>query len=377
MADSADRIPPAAHWQADGPLATLDLRGDWRAPEASAAWPGLGGLPATARRVQVRADALQAWDSRLAARLWQLGADLARREPAVPLDLAALPSGLREVLSLASASSAAAPVPPEPGVLSRLGLLLTRFVERATVTLGFVGETLMALGRLLRGRTAMRGQDLVHQLWATGPSSLPIVSLVSALVGLIIAYLGAAQLQRFGAQIYMADLVTIGEVREVAALMTAVILAGRVGAAFAAQLGSMQANEEIDALRTLGLDPVEHLVLPRTIALTLMAPLLTVYAAGVAMIAGMFVAVGIFRVEPLEYLVRSFNALSLAHVSIGLLKATVYGLLVALAGCRQGLHAGRSAQAVGEATTAAVVQAIVWIVVAASALTISFQRLGW
>jgi phospholipid/cholesterol/gamma-HCH transport system permease protein len=172
-------------------------------------------------------------------------------------------------------------------------------------------------------------------------------------------------------------LVTIGEVREVAALMAAVILSGRVGAAFAAQLGSMQANEEIDALRTLGLDPVEHLVLPRTIALTLMTPLLTVYAALVAMIAGMFVAVGIFRVEPLEYLVRSFNSLTLAHVSIGLLKATVYGLLVALAGCRQGLFAGRSAQAVGDATTAAVVQAIVWIVVAASALTVSFQRLGW
>ncbi|MBQ0958799.1 ABC transporter permease [Ideonella sp. 4Y11] len=377
MAESAARSPAAAHWRFDGSQATLELQGDWRTADTAAAWSVPAEVPASVQRVQVLGAGLQGWDSRLAARLWQLGAELAQRQPALALDLTTLPGGLREVLSLASASSTRPARPPEPDGLARLGLLLARSLERATVTLGFVGETLMALGRLLRGRTAMRGQDLLHQLWATGPASLPIVSLVSALVGLIIAYLGAAQLQRFGAQIYMADLVTIGEVREVAALMTAVILAGRVGAAFAAQLGSMQANEEIDALRTLGLDPVEHLVLPRTLALTLMAPLLTVYAALVAMVAGMFVAVGIFAVEPLEYLVRSFNSLTLAHVSIGLLKATVYGLLVALAGCRQGLHAGRSAQAVGDATTAAVVQAIVWIVVAASALTISFQRLGW
>lgn len=376
MADDAPRMPPCAHWMVDGPQAALCLEGDWRAARPSD-WPAPPGLPATVTCVAVQAAALTGWDSRLAARLWGLNAELARRTPATVLDLDGLPVGLREVLALASASTGAPPAPPAPGGLARLGLRLAQAQARAQVTLGFVGETLIALGRLLRGRTAMRGQDLLHQLWATGPASLPIVSLVSALVGLIIAYLGAAQLQRFGAQIYMADLVTIGEVREVAALMTAVILAGRVGAAFAAQLGSMQANEEIDALRTLGLDPVEHLVLPRTIALTLMAPLLTVYAALVAMIAGMFVAVGIFRVEPLEYLVRSFNSLTLAHVSIGLLKATVYGLLVALAGCRQGLNAGRSAQAVGDATTAAVVQAIVWIVVAASTLTISFQRLGW
>ena len=316
------------------------------------------------------------WDSRLAAALWTLegpgGPDAPRLDPA------GLPAGLRGVLALAGATAAPLATDVEPdGTLARVGLRTHLARERLSQTLGFVGEFLLATGRLLRGRTAMRGQDLLQQLWACGPASLPIVSLVSALVGLIIAYLGAAQLERFGAQIYMADLVTIGEVREVAALMTAIILAGRVGAAFAAQLGSMQANEEIDALRSLGLEPMEHLVLPRVIALTVMTPLLTVYAAAVAMVAGMFVGEGIFRFEPLEYLVRSGLSLSFAHLGIGLLKATVYGLLVGLAGCRQGLFAGRSAQAVGDATTAAVVQAIVWIVVAASALTISFQRLGW
>lgn len=362
---------PDATWHLDGDTATLRLSGDWRhlAPE----WPA---APAGAARWRLEATDDLLWDSRLAAALWTLegpgGPGAPRPDPA------GLPAGLRGVLDLAGATAASLAPEAEPdGTLARVGLRTHLARERLSQTLGFVGEFLLATGRLLRGRTAMRGQDLVGQLWACGPASLPIVSLVSALVGLIIAYLGAAQLERFGAQIYMADLVTIGEVREVAALMTAIILAGRVGAAFAAQLGSMQANEEIDALRSLGLEPMEHLVLPRVIALTVMTPLLTVYAAAVAMVAGMFVAVGIFRVEPLEYLVRSGLSLSFAHLGIGLLKATVYGLLVGLAGCRQGLFAGRSAQAVGDATTAAVVQAIVWIVVAASALTISFQRLGW
>jgi phospholipid/cholesterol/gamma-HCH transport system permease protein len=193
----------------------------------------------------------------------------------------------------------------------------------------------------------------------------------------ILAYMGAVQLQRFGAQTYIADLVTIGAVREVAALMTGIILSGRIGAAYAAQLASMQANEEIDALKAMGVDPIDHLVLPRLLALTLVAPLLTAYAAIVAVAAGWLIAVAIFGVAPAEYLYKAAQVLTLTHVNVGLAKGTVYCLLVALAGCRQGLNAGRSAEAVGEAVTRSVVQAIIWIVVAASALTVALQRLGW
>jgi phospholipid/cholesterol/gamma-HCH transport system permease protein len=257
-------------------------------------------------------------------------------------------------------------------------------------TLGFIGELLQATTRVLgaplarrRSRTGslvrshLRGSDLLAQLELAGPRSLPIVSLVSGLVGVILAYMGAVQLQRFGAQSFIADLVAVGAVREVAALMTGVILSGRIGAAYAAQLGSMQANEEIDALRALGVDPMEHLVLPRVLALTLMAPLLTAYGALVAVAAGGLVAAAVFGVPMEQYGYKVLQALTLPHVLVGLGKGTVYGLLVALAGCRQGLHAGRSAQAVGQAVTASVVQAIVWIVVAASAMTIALQRLGW
>jgi len=156
-----------------------------------------------------------------------------------------------------------------------------------------------------------------------------------------------------------------------------IVLAGRVGASFAAQIGSMRANEEIDALRTLGVNPVDYLVLPRVLALLLVGPLLTAFAAVVGLCMAWLVAVAIYGVSPLEYVHSSLQAMTLPHVLIGLLKGTVYAVLVALAGCRQGLAAGRSAQAVGDATTAAVVQSIVWTVVAASLLTVVFQRLNW
>lgn len=281
----------------------------------------------------------------------------------------------------ASASPAPAPAPaprkPRPGWVTALGLRVSDSLVRLRCTWEFVGQVLQALGRLFRGKAMMRFSDLIWQIDQAGPRSVAIVSLVSGLVGVILAYMGAVQLQRFGAQTFIADLVTIGAVREVAALMTGIILSGRIGAAFAAQLGSMQANEEIDALKALGVDPVDHLVLPRVLALLLVAPLLTAYAALVAVLAGWAVAVAIFGVVPAEYLYRSNQALTLTHVFVGMAKGTVYCVLVGLAGCRQGLNAGRSAQAVGEAVTRSVVQAIVWIVVAASLLTIALQRVGW
>ncbi|OGB86692.1 MAG: hypothetical protein A3G82_02120 [Burkholderiales bacterium RIFCSPLOWO2_12_FULL_67_210] len=160
-----------------------------------------------------------------------------------------------------------------------------------------------------------------------------------------------------------------------AALLVGIVLAGRVGAAFAAQIGSMRANEEIDALTTLGVNPFDFLVLPRVLALLIVGPMLTAFGAVVGMAVGWLVAVVIYGVTPLEYVYASVESLTLPHVLVGLIKGTVYAALVALAGCRQGMAAGRSAQAVGDATTASVVQAIVWIVVAASVLTVVFQRL--
>ena len=265
--------------------------------------------------------------------------------------------------------------PPKPRWLARVGAgAKTRFAS-LSVTLAFVGEVLLALVDPRTWR-AMRWRDVAWQIEQTGPRSLPITAIVSALVGLILAYMGAAQLEPFGAQSYIADLVTIGELREIAALVVGIVLSGRVGAAFAAQLASMRANEEIDALETLGVRPIAFLVIPRVLAMALTAPLLTAFAAAVGMCAGAAVAVAVYDLTALEYLLRTSQSVNAHNITVGLVKGTVYGVLVALAGCRQGLHAGRSAEAVGLATTAAVVQAIVWIAVAASVLTILFQRIG-
>ena len=259
--------------------------------------------------------------------------------------------------------------------MARLGVSAKGRVASLLVTLSFVGGVLLALAQVRTWRE-MRWADVAWQLEQTGPRSLPIAAIVSALVGLILAYMGAAQLEPFGAQSYIADLVTIGELREIAALVVGIVLSGRVGAAFAAQLASMRANEEIDALETMGVRPVAFLVLPRLLALTLAAPLLTAFAAVVGMAAGAAVAVVVYDLTALEYSLRTLQSVTADNIIVGLVKGTAYGVLVALAGCRQGLNAGRSAEAVGQATTAAVVQAIVWIAVAASVLTIIFQRLG-
>lgn len=354
----------AARWEGQGQQWRLVLAGDGNAalPRPPAELPVAEGT-----RLGFDSSALSHWQPPLAGALWQLLAPLARG--GVQLDLAGLPRGLQPLLGLSlpqvkaakkKADDAEEEEAPDP---------------EWRKTLVFIGDTLAAVGRLARGRTAMRMSDWLWQIEQTGPRSLPIVLLVSSLVGLIVAYMGAEQLQRFGAQSFIANLVTIGVVREIAALVVGIVLAGRVGAAFAAQLGSMRAGEEIDALTTLGVDPVEHLVLPRMLALLVTGPLLTLCAGVAGLVVGLGVAVFLYDVPPAAYLATTREALAGWDLFVGLLKGSVYAVLVALAGCRQGLNAGRSAQAVGEATTAAVVQAIVWMVIAASALTVIFQRL--
>jgi len=209
-----------------------------------------------------------------------------------------------------------------------------------------------------------------------GPQALRIVSLISFLVGLILAYMGAIQLSQFGAQIFVADLVAIGMVREIGALMTGIIVAGRTGAAFAAQLGTMQVNEEIDAFKTLGISPMDFLVLPRLLALVLMIPLLTIYSGAIGILAGLIIGNVVFDIGIFEYYYQTIRALNFNQFAVGIVKGTVYGILVAYAGCLRGIQCGRSAQAVGQAATSAVVTGILLIVIFASLLTVLFHNLG-
>ena len=350
-------VPDAAGWQ-------LQLAGDW-GPAMHPAWPVLPDSLGPHTPVAFDTSGLLAWGSGLAGHLWALCATLQQR--GVPVALDGLPPGLRDALLLARVGATAPPARPGP----------LRSASDSAVTVAFFGEVLLALGRWLRGRSRLRMADVLQQLDETGPRSLPIVLLTCGLVGLMLAYMGGAQLGRIGAQAYLADVVAVGMVRELAGLMTAVILAGRVGAAFAAQLATMQAGEEIDALRVLGVDPVSHLVLPRLLALLLMAPALMACGAVAGVAAGWPPAVLAYGVTSAEYWHQGLRALNFTHLWIGLFKGMLYVALVAVAGCRCGLHAGRSAQAVGHATTAAVVKALVWVVAAACGTTVVFTNLGF
>ncbi len=319
---------------------------------------------------------LQAWDSSLVVYLLKL-VDQAKALD-MQLDFSGLPEGLTRLLSLARAVPAVQRQSTVPtwSLPAQVGHWVLDWWHRWPANLAFVGELTVSIGRFCVGKARFRPAEFFALIEACGPRALPIVTLISFLVGTILAYMGAAQLGMFGAQVYIADLVGIGMVREIGALMTGILLAGRTGAAFAAQLGTMQVNEEIDAFQTLGIRVMDFLVLPRFISLLAMAPLLTLYAGIVGVIAGGLIAVTVYDVGLLAYYFRTLQALKFNHFMVGMLKGTVYGGLVAFAGCLCGMRCGRSAQAVGEATTAAVVLGILLMTIAAALLTMLFKQLG-
>jgi phospholipid/cholesterol/gamma-HCH transport system permease protein len=242
--------------------------------------------------------------------------------------------------------------------------------------LAFIGEAAVALGRFLAGKARYRRVDFTLAVQECGGRALPIVSLICMLVGLILAFVGAVQLRLFGAEIFVADLVGIAMVRVMGAVMTGIIMAGRTGGAFAAQLGTMEVNEEIDALRTLGISPMEFLVLPRMLGLALMMPLLCLYGALMGVLGGLIVGVGMLDLTLIQYLLETQKAVSLTHLWIGLIQGALFGVLVALAGCLRGMQCGRSAAAVGDAATSAVVTGIVSIIVATALVTLICNVLG-
>jgi phospholipid/cholesterol/gamma-HCH transport system permease protein len=226
------------------------------------------------------------------------------------------------------------------------------------------------------GKARFRCEDFFLFFQECGAQALGIVTLISFLVGLILAFMGAVQLRQFGVQLYVADLVGLGMARELGAIMTGVIIAGRTGVAFAAQLGTMQVNEEIDALVTRGIPPMKFLVLPRILALMVMMPLLCIYTHLVGMLAGLLIGIGVLDLSLVEYINETRQAVGLLDCGLGLGEGALFGALVALAGCLRGMQCGRSAAAVGAAATSSVVTGIVWIIAADGLLAVITDRLG-
>jgi phospholipid/cholesterol/gamma-HCH transport system permease protein len=345
---------------------TVAFSGRWRlGAEVPAVESVLEQISAQGRSETLLLDGreLTEWDSMLLVFIRKIEAACGRTGAKISRD--ALPAGLQELLKLTETSAESHEIhhtePPE-ALLERIGASTQRMMEAGQDVLSFVGRATIAVGKLVLGRARFRASDLALQLQDCGLRALPIVSLISILTGLIFAFIGAIQLRLFGAQIYVANLVAISMLREMGAIMTAVIMAGRTGAAFAAELGTMQVNEELDALATAGFDPMEFLVLPRMLALIAMMPLLCLYSDALGIAGGALIGVTVLGIPWGEYWHQTEIAATLGNLFIGVIKAGVFGVLIALTGCLQGMRAGRSAAAVGIAATSAVVAALVLIV---------------
>jgi phospholipid/cholesterol/gamma-HCH transport system permease protein len=360
--------------------AVLRISGDWL---ITAATPGpddvqvdlTAGLEP--RTVAFDSHGLGTWDTSILTFVIQLS-DLCR-DRGIDVDRSGLPQGVQNLLGLAEAvpeKEDARTTEIRKSVLEQIGEGTLSAAGSLGEMLEFLGHATITFARLAGRSVRFRRSDLMVLVQQAGAEALGIVTLISFLIGLILAFVGAAQLEQFGAAIYVADLVGVAMVRDVGALMTAIVMAGRSGAAYAAELGSMKVTQEIDALTTMGISPLEFLVIPRILALALMMPLLTIYADFMGILGGAFVGISMLDLSFTTYIQQTAGALSLHDLVGGLFKAAVYGILVALAGCLRGMQSGTSSSAVGVATTSAVVTSIVLIISACGAFAVIFYALG-
>lgn len=357
----------------------LHLLGDWvidnQLPDTEFVFKKLADRKNN--EIEINTKALGNWDSGLITFLVKLRNYADQKK--VKVNYSSLPEGAQRLLNLAFAveeREGARKQAKKENIFTRAGNSFLDTLDKAKSLLTFLGEITQSFGRFFTGRANYQRSDLWVTIQETGAEAFPIVSLIAFLVGAILAFVGVVQLVKFGAGIYVADLVAIGVVREMGAIMTGIIMAGRTGAAFAAQLGTMKVNEEIDALTTMGVDPIDFLVLPKLLALIVMLPLLSIYANVLGIMGGAAVALTTLDVSAYQYIVQTIYSVDLIDFVGGLFKAIVYGVLVAIAGCRCGIECGNSAAAVGLATTAAVVSGIVAIVISNAILNVIYTILG-
>lgn len=373
---SASPTPPTAVWQVDGDVVTLEVSGDWRRDGAEVKVEGTRPERFPARYAM---ENLGTYDSTLPAFLlahFRTVKSTDQEKPELP-PLDGLPDNLRGLLELALAvpeEMNAKPAATASSLFGKLGAWTLAVWGSILAMLDFMGQTVQSLMRFFTGRARFRSSDFWMTLQQCGVEALPIVALISFLIGLILAFVGNVQLTSFGANIFVADLVGIAMVREMGVVMTAIIMSGRTGAAFAAHIGSMKANEEIDALRTFGFNPFDFLVLPRMLALVLMMPLLTVYANIIGIFGGLVVGI-LVGITPELYWNQTLSAVDLTNASLGVIKSVFFGVAIAASGCMMGMAAGNSSAAVGEATTRAVVASITAVVVLDSAFAAIFTLL--
>ena len=375
MSASNETLGASASVKAEGGVCEVALAGTWQLTARRPAWETLLGTQ-TPSRVRLRADEVAKWDTSLLLFLFEVQQWC--RASGAYCDVEALPERVRSLLAqLAASHETSVPFDRSESFLTSVGLATQNVWVQAKEISHFVGECVLSSVRLVRTPRKFRWADCLEEMQHCGAMALPIVSLVSFLVGVTLAYTGAIVLRLYGGDIYIADLIGLSMVREMGAVMTAVVVAGRTGAAFAATLGNMKANEEIDALEVLGIPTVQFLVLPRMLALAVMMPLLALYANALGIFGGMTVARGLLSIPPTAYWVEMLTIIDLSDISTGVIKAVAFGLIIGLAGCLRGLQAERSAMGVGRAATSAVVTALLLLVVADAIFAVAFNILGW
>lgn len=375
MSHTPPSSPARATAQPQGEMLDVAVGGAWQVTAPRPRWTAVLGAAAP-KRVRVRTESLEHWDTSLL--LFLLDLQTWCRTNGAACDLLAVPATVRDLMAqLAASHDGAAPTDRSPGFLSAVGLATLDVGRNARSIFDFVGETVLSSARLAKRPAKFRWRDWFYEMQQCGAMGLPIVSLISFLVGVTLAYTAAIILRQYGGDIYIADLIGLSMVRETGAVMTAVVLAGRTGAAYAATLGNMKANEEIDALETLGISPVQFLVLPRLLAVAVMTPLLSLYANALGMIGGLAVALGLLSIQPSAYWAEMQTSIGMSDMWVGVIKATAFGVIIGLSGCLRGLQAERSAAGVGRAATSAVVTAILLLVVADALFAVVFNVFGW
>lgn len=345
----------------------LQPTGDWTLESPLPQIEEVLGRASTAEPVTAVAfdtSTLGSWDSSLVTFLFETVDYCRERDIDVRTD--GLPNSLSRLLALSQAvgEQKTGAEGGDHTALARLGLWGIDVYEEVVDILTFTGRVVVSFIGVLLTRVRMRWRSFGVTLQSTTASALPIVTVISFLVGLILAFLGAVVLRRFGAEYFVSYLVSYGMLRELGALMTAIIMTGRTGAAFAAELGSMKVAEEIDALKTLGISPIDFLVTPRVLAIVLAMPLLVVYADVIGIIGGMSVAVVMLDLSTTQFIRGLLEPVVLNDGLIGLYKALVFGAIIGVAGCLRGMQTGDDASAVGNSTTSAVVTGIIFIVLA-------------
>lgn len=358
--------------------ANIIFSGDWRQKQS------VSGLKDIRKRLNsgfvtraiIKTDNLERWDSRLVVAVNHLTGLLEKKS--IPYEIHELPPGVVRLQELSKKDPTQPASKKDEGSRSfflRVGKNTVKRYENVLSVFEFLGEQILECLKILLGKEKLRIKEVAIHMHQCGPAALPIVTLIALLVGFILAFIAAAQLERFGAEIYMANLVSVAMFREMGAVMASVILAGRTGAAYAASLGAMQVNEEVDALTSFGISPGSYLVLPRVLALVFMMPLLCLYADVIGVLGGGIVGIGLFDFSINQYLEQVKYSTTVTDVFVGLIKSVVFGLLVALAGCYTGMRCKRTASAVGDATTSAVVFGIILIVVSDAFFAIMFHFL--